>query len=548
MKKFIALVLSLALLCGFAALAEADVGTKMDCRIEEGSYYIRIDDPEGDLGWVFETENQDVAMLYDASLDGDAFVARFDPSQDGEATVTARHYTGIACDELHTWDLRVEGNMVTECTGGSATMSPAEEENDPWVCGEWAERDTQFTTLKVEKNPERGWDVEAVSPLTHGAYIFKTTVYYDCEVLGFVYDKGKFWDAPTDGDAELGEARTAGTVGSFAIGLEGNTPENATLTWHDDTLGEDVVFERIEAVPGESDGSYYTFEGSGVAMKLPADFQPTEGEPAENVFYEASNDDVLLQVQPVEGDYADLDALMEHFNGLEYIVRSELVNFNGIDLVYSEGGDDDAMVYSLVSPEGTSYSFIFIPQSEQGEDAIQHIISTICSSESLNDAEPAAEDEGDVQETAVESYTDRAGAFTFSYDPDAFVIAGEEYQDDAEDSDLVITMNGTYAFWGNTMIQFQKTKIEDPEDFDDSFAEIEEAGIEVTRGEWNGFQDVHMYAFDDEDSLEQRFIVRPEEGVSLAVIVMVDKLDDEEMSMARDDAISAVLDTLSWRD
>ena len=33
---------------------------------------------------------------------------------------------------------------------------------------------------------------------------------------------------------------------------------------------------------------------------------------------------------------------------------------------------------------------------------------------------------------------------------------------------------------------------------------------------------------------------------TLAVIVMVDKLDDEEMSMARDDAISAVLDTLSW--
>ena len=128
------------------------------------------------------------------------------------------------------------------------------------------------------------------------------------------------------------------------------------------------------------------------------------------------------------------------------------------------------------------------------------------------------------------------------------MIAGEEYQDDAEDSDLVLTMNGTYAFWGNTMIQFQKTKIEDPEDFDDSFAEIEEAGIEVAHGEWNGFEDVHMYAFDDEDSLEQRFIVRPEEGVSLAVIVMVDKLDDEEMSMARDDAISAVLDTLSWRD
>ena len=84
--------------------------------------------------------------------------------------------------------------------------------------------------------------MEAVSPLTHGAYIFKTTVYYDCEALGFVYDKGKFWDAPTDGDAELGEARTAGTVGSFAIGFEGDTPESATLTWHDDELGEDRGF------------------------------------------------------------------------------------------------------------------------------------------------------------------------------------------------------------------------------------------------------------------------------------------------------------------
>ena len=55
------------------------------------------------------------------------------------------------------------------------------------------------------------------------------------------------------------------------MGFGGDTPEDATLTWHDDALGEDVVFERVEAVPGESDGSYYTFEGSGVAMKLPVE-------------------------------------------------------------------------------------------------------------------------------------------------------------------------------------------------------------------------------------------------------------------------------------
>ena len=224
------------------------MGTKMDCRIEEGSYYIRIDDPEGDLGWVFETDNQDVAMLYDASLDGDAFVARFDPSQDGEATVTARHYTGIACDELHTWDLRVEDHRVTECTGGSATMSPAEEENDPWICGEWAERDTQFTTLKVVKNPERGWDVEIAAPLTHGAYVFKTTIQYDCELDSFVYDKGKFWEAPiteSDEEVELGEASVAGTAGSF---IASDKDGKLTILWYDDNNPDKTVkFERAEA-------------------------------------------------------------------------------------------------------------------------------------------------------------------------------------------------------------------------------------------------------------------------------------------------------------
>lgn len=384
-KKLFALVVVLMLLCGFAALAEANEVAKINCLIDSGSYIVQIDDPEGDLGWVFETGNQDIAMLYDADLIEDTFVARFDPSSDGEVTVSARHYTGIACDALYTWDLVVEGHMITECTGGSTAMSPAEEELDPWISGEWTEQDTQFTALIVEKNLERGWNVEAASALTHGAYIFKTTVYYDCDVEGFVYDKGKFWDVPiTEDDAEidLGEAKIAGSTGAFIFGGD-TSAEATTLTWHDDESGTDVVFERAEADAADYDGAYYTFEGSGAAMKLPADFRPTEGEPVPNVFFEAGNEDVFLQVQPVEGEFADLDALMEHFNGLEYVVRSELVRFNGLDLVYSEGGDDNAMIYSLVSPEGTSYAFVFIPQNEAGANAIQQIISTICPSDSI---------------------------------------------------------------------------------------------------------------------------------------------------------------------
>ena len=544
MKRFIALALSLMLLCGFAAAAETDGGTKINCLIDEGSYVIQIDDPEGDLGWVFESENTDVVVLDSAALTDGAFVARFDPAQDGEATVTARHYTGIACDALYTWDLRVKGQKVTECTGGSDTMSPAEEELESWISGEWTEQDTQFTTLTVEKNPERGWDVEATSPLTHGAYVFKTTVSYDCEVSGFVYDKGKFWDAPADEDAELGEAKSAGTVGSFTLGLAADGSECVTLLWHDDVLGEDVVFVRSETAPDDFDGSYYTFEGSSIAMKLPLDFQPTEGESAPNVFFEAGNGDVFLQVQPVDGEFSGLDALLEYYNGLEYVVHSEQVNINGVDLLCSEGGDDDAVIYSLVSPEGTSYAFVFIPQSEHGADAIGQIASTICPSDSLNTPLFAQEDEAFAQEAALADYTDRAGVFSFSYDADTFEITGEEYQDDAEDSDLVLTMNGTRAFWGNVMLQFRKTKIDDPKAFEDSLAALKEAGIEVTCGKWNGFGDVYMYSFTDEDAFEQRFILRPDEDTSLAIIVTADRLDDEEMGMDRDDAISGLLSTL----
>ena len=111
--------------------------------------------------------------------------------------------------------------------------------------GEWLEQETQFTSLSVEKNPARGWDVEAVSPLTHGAYIFKTTIYYDCERDSFVYDKGKFWEVPiteSDEEAELGEAKIAGATGSFALG--GDSADNITLTWHNDENGEDIIFAR----------------------------------------------------------------------------------------------------------------------------------------------------------------------------------------------------------------------------------------------------------------------------------------------------------------
>ena len=78
-----------------------------------------------------------------------------------------------------------------------------------------------------------------VSPQDQGAYVFKTTVYQDCE-KGLVYDKGKYWDLPEDGNIEvdLGEAKAYGTTGSFFLAEEEG---KILLSWEDSERPEEVL-------------------------------------------------------------------------------------------------------------------------------------------------------------------------------------------------------------------------------------------------------------------------------------------------------------------
>ena len=248
MKKIITFILTALLALTIGALAE---GTPVNCLIEEGSFIIQIDDPSGDLGWVADDMAQDdsVVKLYDADLIEDTFVVRYDPVGDGDVTVGVRHYTGIACDELHTFDLHVENGAVTEVTGGSYTESPDPAECDPYLIGDWQTEDG-MSVMTIGKNPEgRTWDVEIVAAQSHGVYIFKTTICYDCELNSFIYDKGKFWEASiTDSDEapELGEATIVGTTGSFTF--TGDS-ENLILDWYDDQMeGETVEYLRADAL------------------------------------------------------------------------------------------------------------------------------------------------------------------------------------------------------------------------------------------------------------------------------------------------------------
>ncbi len=254
MKKFIAALVALALaLCGAAACAEAGDGTKVNTLIDEGSFIIQIDDPEGDLGWLADDMAQDdsIVTLYDADLIEDTFVARYDPVGDGTICVGVRHYTGIACDEMYTWDLLVADGAVQECVGGSYTASPDETDQDPYLSGEWLEEETQFTQMTIAKGVNRGWDVVIVSPMTHGAYVFKTTVYYDCDLNAFIYDKGKFWDVPITDDeqASLGEAKIAGATGGFSLtGEDGDL----RLTWYNDQQPEELTVFRPAGADDDS--------------------------------------------------------------------------------------------------------------------------------------------------------------------------------------------------------------------------------------------------------------------------------------------------------
>ena len=118
--------------------------------------------------------------------------------------------------------------------------------------GEWVECETHFTQMTIEENPVEGLDVEIVSPLTHGAYIFKATVQYEADQRCFTYDKGKFWDVPIteEENPELGEAKIAGTIGTFTFAWE---EDRLVLTWVDDSQPErQIRFERVDALPDDA--------------------------------------------------------------------------------------------------------------------------------------------------------------------------------------------------------------------------------------------------------------------------------------------------------
>ena len=256
MKKILALVISLAMLCtALAALAEETAGaegmqaSKITGDIRDGSYVLTVQtDPEDKGDWRADEMAQDdtVVKLASSGTENGVFTAVYAPAGDGEVSVSLRHFNEHnTCDEMHSFTLLVKDGRVQEETGGSFTASPAEDDLDTFFSGEWLEKDTQFTVLDVTKKIEDGWDVEITSPVSRGAWVIKATAYYDCDYDAFVYADGvKYNLLPEGGVSE--EKANEGMWGTLKLN---GTEESLWLEWYDmEETGDAIVF--FETAPG----------------------------------------------------------------------------------------------------------------------------------------------------------------------------------------------------------------------------------------------------------------------------------------------------------
>ncbi len=204
-------------------------------RIEDGSYILRIPVQENEAGeWVADDMSQDdsIVKLAYARMENGAFEVRYDPVGDGEMAVAIRHFNGIACDLAHTFDLLVKDGKIQEVTGGSYTASPTDAEMAAFCTGEWREQETQFTQMTISTNDEGLLTAEIISPMSHGAYLFRMTLHYDCELNAFVYDDGAVYELPiTDGEETALSEPTHQNLGGRLLLL---TDENdqLLLSWY----------------------------------------------------------------------------------------------------------------------------------------------------------------------------------------------------------------------------------------------------------------------------------------------------------------------------
>lgn len=142
---------------------------------------------------------------------------------------------------------------------------------------------------------------------------------------------------------------------------------------------------------------------------------------------------------------------------------------------------------------------------------------------------------------------------TFQYDENNLEITFEEHKDD-EDRVILGYKNDS---WGDGYITIQVDDLPDNKPYPTDAEIAESLGVEATQLEklptWGNFTNVITVAVTTDGLTETMFIapVIDDDGEAeemLTVVIATSELEDEAITQDRDDAISAVVDTLKVDD
>lgn len=145
----------------------------------------------------------------------------------------------------------------------------------------------------------------------------------------------------------------------------------------------------------------------------------------------------------------------------------------------------------------------------------------------------------------------RSGDIAFEYDKKAFEIS----LDDNLDDETTVVIYGKNEAWGKTYVSFYLKDMKDGEKFPTADEIGKENNTAVTEGDWNGYKNVLMYTLEGDEGMTRSYFIVPvmdddghEIDDMLEVQIGVSKIDDDATAMERDDAISAIVDSLKLVD
>lgn len=145
----------------------------------------------------------------------------------------------------------------------------------------------------------------------------------------------------------------------------------------------------------------------------------------------------------------------------------------------------------------------------------------------------------------------RSDDLNFEYDENAFEITVEDRTDD----ETTVVLYGKNEAWGHTFVAFYVRDLKDGEKFPTMEEMSQMPDTTVTQGEWNGYKDVFMYTLENDDGTAESYFIAPvmdkddkEIEDVLTVHIGTSKIEDEAVLQERDDAISAVVDSLKVDD